>query len=138
MTEPIRRDEFVDRLQALCIGGSRGLPKRTRDLQILLASATLWMDAGAVYDEAEVNEALTRWLEEGCPSLGIDVVTLRRHLVDHLYLDRDDSGRHYSPGRGPVGWRFDDEVASVEPIRIITAARERRAARKSMFTMGRE
>lgn len=127
----IGSDEFRQRLAALCIGGSAGLPKRGRDLQILLASATLWMEPGAIYTEPEVNEGLSRWLETGCPSLAIDVVTLRRELVDRLYLDRDDSGTHYSPGAGPVAWSFDDEVADIDPSAVIADALAERAERKA-------
>lgn len=127
----ITRDEFTRRLAELCIGGSSGLPRRSRDLHILLASATLWMDTGAIYSEAEVNAGLSRWLEAGCPSLGIDVVTLRRELVDRLYLDRDDSGTHYSPGQGPIDWRFGDGVATVDPVAEIADALQDRAARRA-------
>lgn len=72
-------DEFGQRLAALCLGGGgRGFPRKSRDLHILLAAATLWMKPGAVYTEAEVNLGLGAWLEDACPALAIDVVTLRR------------------------------------------------------------
>lgn len=129
MTGTIGRKEFEDRLIANCIGGSSGLPRRLRDRHIILASATLWMEPGAVYTEPEINEGLSRWLETGCPSLDLDVTTLRRELVDHLYLDRDDSGSHYSAGSGPAGWRFAD-IADVDPSDVIARAREEREARR--------
>lgn len=131
MSETISRAEFTDRLVALCIGGSSGLPRRSRDIHILLASATLWMEPGAVYNEPEVNEGLSRWLDTGCPSLDLDVATLRRELVDHQYVDRDDSGTHYSPGAGPVDWRFADDLADVDPAKVIDEARKSRAARRA-------
>lgn len=114
-----------------------GLPRRTRDLHIVLASATLWMEAGAVYTEREINNGLGEWLENGCPSLDVDVVTLRRELVDRVYLDRDDSGSHYSPGQGPAEWRFSDDVADVDPARVINAAKAEREARRSAHMSGR-
>lgn len=129
MSEVIGREEFTDRLVALCIGGSSGPPRRSRDLHILLASATLWMEEGAIYTEREINEGLSRWLQSGCPSLDLDVVTLRRELVDHLYLDRNDSGTSYSAGSAPVEPRFDDEVATVDPAEVIAEARNQRMAR---------
>src|SRR5688572_17355019 len=89
---PIDAAEMRERIAALCLGGSAALPRRQRDLHVLLASATLWMEPGSVYNEKEVNEGLQRWLDEGCPSLRVDAVTLRRELVDRVYLDRDDSG----------------------------------------------
>ncbi len=130
MTETIGRKEFEDRLVANCIGGSSSLPRRLRDRHIMLASATLWMEPGAVYTEPEINEGLSRWLDTGCPSLDLDVTTLRRELVDHLYLDRDDSGSHYSSGSGPAEWRFEDDVADVDPAGVMVKARQEREARR--------
>lgn len=137
MSETITRGEFSDRLVALCIGGSSGLPRRSRDLHILLASATLWMEPGAVYTEPEINEGLSRWLDTGCPSLDLDVATLRRELVDMRYLSRDDSGTHYSPGAGSAEFRFADDVADVDPGAVIDEARKERAERRAAHTSGR-
>lgn len=103
MSDEITAAELAERLVRICLDGPiTGLPRRQRDKAIILASATLWMDPGGVYSEAEVNDKLRSWLSEICPSLGLDVVTLRRELVDRNYLDRDDSGRHYAPGHGPT------------------------------------
>lgn len=136
MSDVIEHQEFTERLAALCIGGSAGLPRRLRDRHIVLASATLWMQPGAVYTEPEINAGLSRWLESACPSLDLDVATLRRELVDHLYLDRDDSGSHYSPGAGHPDWRFGDGVADVDPAQVVGEALDERAARKSAHDPG--
>lgn len=133
MTHPIDRTEIEERLVALCIGGGSGLPKRSRDLQILLFASASWVEPGQVYTEAEVNSELGRWLEHGCPTLSLDVVTLRRLLVDANYLDRDDSGRHYSAGRGPLAWTFNEDAAAVDPVKVVAAALRRRAARKAEY-----
>lgn len=130
MSEPIGADEFTNRIEALCIGGSSTFPKRERDRHVLLASATLWMEEGAIYTESEVNEGLEHWLDNGCPSLKIDVVTLRRELVDRVYLDRDDAGSHYSPGPGPREIVFDPAIAGIDPGQVIEEARRKREARK--------
>lgn len=130
MSGVIQAAEFVDRIVALCISGSSRLPRRLRDRHILLASATLWMEPGAVYTEPEINEGLSRWLDIGCPSLDLDVTTVRRELVDHLYLDRDDSGSHYTAGAGPAELRFADDVADVDLAAVIARARKEREARK--------
>ncbi len=127
---PIDAAEMRERIAALCLGGSAALPRRQRDLHVLLASATLWMEPGSVYNEKEVNEGLQRWLDEGCPSLRVDAVTLRRELVDRVYLDRDDSGRHYSPGPGPRSVSFNADVGTVDPAAVIAAVRAEREARK--------
>lgn len=130
MSEIISVDEFTQRVEDLCIGGSTGLPRRLRDLHILLASATLWMEPDAVYSEPEINAGLATWLDQGCPALDIDVTTLRRELVDRVYLNRDDSGRHYSPGPGSREFRFDADVANVDPAKVVTRAIAARKARK--------
>ena len=138
MTEStITAEEFEARLRAICSGGGgSGLPRRQRDVAVILASATLWMETGAVYTEPEINEELERWLREVCPSVDLDVVTLRRELVDRAYLDRDDSGTHYSPGPGPPEWRFEDAVAGIDPSVVIARARAERAQRKTAFLKG--
>ena len=131
---PIDADEVERRLVALCLGGGAGLPRRARDLHILLACATLGLRTGDVYDETAVNRHLASWMAEVCPSLGVDVTTLRRLLVDHLYLDRDDSGRHYSPGAGPATPRFAGDVAIVDAVEVSRRARAEREARKVTYS----
>jgi hypothetical protein len=138
VSETITSVELAERIVALCIGGSSGLPRKSRDLHILLASATLWMEPDGVYSEPEVNEALSRWLDTGCPALELDVATLRRELVDRLYLNRDDSGKHYTPGSGPIDWRFADDVADVDPAAVIESALEERAARREAHLAGQD
>ncbi len=130
--------ELEERLVSICLGGPlTGLPRRERDKAILLASATLWMDPESVYSEAEVNERLQEWLRDVCPSLGLDFVTLRRELVDRNYLDRDDSGRHYAPGRGPISWRFAHDVGGLDPREAIDRAITEKAERKKAY-LGRD
>lgn len=131
--EVIAAAEFVDRLVAVCTGGDlTGLPRRQRDVAIVLASATLWMETGAVYTEREINKNLREWLGGVCPSLGIDEVTLRRELIDHSFLERDDAGKHYAPGPGPPNWRFADDIATLDPqVEIMTARRARDERKKA-------
>ncbi len=128
---PITAEEFETRLLAICTGGGGpGLPRRQRDVAVIMASATLWMESGSLYTEAEINEGLEGWLTKVCPSLGLDPVTLRRELVDRNYLTRDDSGTSYAPGPGPVEWRFEDAVAGIDSEALVTSAVEAREARK--------
>lgn len=138
-TRVITAEEMADRLAALCTGGDlTGLPRRERDVAILLASATFWMEQGAVYKESEVNEGLALWLETVCPPLRLDSVTLRRELVDRAYLNRDDSGTHYSPGTGPATWRFEDDVAELDPAEVVAGAITLRADRKRAHLQSQE
>jgi hypothetical protein len=139
MSDRISATEFEDRLVAHCSGGAiAALPRRRRDLAILLVSATLWLETGVVYSEQEINAGLQRWLDVVCPDLRLDHVTLRRELVDRNYLDRDQSGRHYTAGRGPVTLRFDDEVAAIDPVAVLERARADRVARKQAREGGAE
>ncbi|HEY6627909.1 MAG TPA: DUF2087 domain-containing protein [Acidimicrobiia bacterium] len=131
---PITAEEFETRLLAICTGGGGpGLPRRQRDVAVIMASATLWMAPGSLYTEAEINEGLEGWVTEICPSLGLDPVTLRRELVDRNYLTRDDSGTSYAPGPGPVEWRFEDGVADIDSKALVTSAVEVREARKRAY-----
>ena len=132
----IDADEFARRLTDLCLSGGAGLPRRQRDLHILLASATLWMETGMTYREDEINDNLERWLETVCPHLRLDRVTLRRERVDSSYILRDDSGRHYTAGSGSPTFRFDPEVGSLSPAAVITRAVAEREARKRARTSG--
>jgi hypothetical protein len=130
----ISTEEFEARLLAICSGGGGpGLPRRQRDVAVVLAGATLWMRQGSLYSESEINEGLRLWLEEVCPSLGLDPVTLRRELVDRNLLTRDDSGTHYAPGPGPAGWRFDDGVAGIDPAALMARAAAERESRKQAW-----
>lgn len=134
MSDEITIAEFEDRLIRICAGGPiTGLPRRQRDQAVVLASAILWMEVGAVYTERDVNDGLRRWLEEVCPSLRVDFVTLRRELVDRNYLDRDASGRHYTLGRGPASLRFDDRIVDVDPAMVIMGAIEKREDRRRTY-----
>ena len=137
MSDTVTVPEFSDRLAALCTGGDLlGFPRRQRDVAILLASATMWMEPGVVYTEQEINAGLGEWLGSACPSLRVDAVTLRRELVDRVYLDRDDAGRHYSLGPGPRDVRFDEAVAAVDVAAVTARATEERKARKAAHMAG--
>ena len=140
MTTPqlIGAEEFSQRLAVWCLRGDGELPRKSRDLHILLTAASLWMEPGAVYTEREVTENLAEWLEHACPALNVDAVTLRRELVDRLYLDRDDAGSHYSPGPGPRDWRFADDVADVDPVAVIQKARADREERRRVWEASQE
>jgi hypothetical protein len=88
------------------------------------------MKSGSLYSEREINESLERWLEDVCPSLGLDPVTLRRELVDRSLLTRDDRGTHYAPGPGPVEWTFDERIADIDPAAVVAEAKAERERRK--------
>ena len=122
--------EYEERLVSLCIGGSRGIPKKVRDRHVLLMAASNSFERGMIYNQKEVDTAIKVWLDRGCPSLKIDEVTIRRELIDASYLMRDDAGRFYAVGPGPAMISYADDVAMVDPIRTIERALQERAARK--------
>ena len=130
----IGREEFVRRLGELCTGGGSGLPRKRRDLHILLASATLWMETGTIYTESEINAGLQTWIADVGAVLGLDHVTIRRELIDSSYLLRDDAGNNYSPGPGPAFVRFGPGIADVAPAEVLAEARAVREARKAAHT----
>lgn len=126
----ITADEYQKRLTALCIGGSRGFPRKARDRHVMLMAAAHPFDRGMIYTEKEVDRAIRSWLDRGCPSLAIDEVTIRRELIDANYLMRDDAGRFYAVGAGPASISYSEDVANVDPIRTVERALEERDRRK--------
>ena len=123
---PITKEEFQERLQALCLsGGGRGLPRRHRDRHILFRSVAQMLDSGYRYTEQAINEALDSWLANVGHNIELDRVSLRRDLVDAGYLVRDLAGHEYRvlpDGRGVV--QFDQSVNSVDPSAMLRAAQK--------------
>jgi hypothetical protein len=77
---PITAQEFEKRLAALCLSDiGQNLPKRQRDRQILFRSIAQTLDATRRYSEPDLNAAIARSLAD--LGIGIDHVTLRRHLL---------------------------------------------------------
>lgn len=130
MTARVTVEEFVRRLEDICIGGSRELPRRRRDLHIILTSASSWARPGETFTHDYVQDRLEHWLAEACPSLSTDHVTLRRTLVDYGYLDRDDSGRSYCLGTGYPEFQMEPGVAYIDPAEVAREALAARAERK--------
>jgi hypothetical protein len=100
---PDRTDgpDFADRF----IRGRRirALPAQNARRQVILAMiCSSTFEVARTYSEAEVNEALQEWCQDG----GSDHVTLRRYLIDAGLMTRQD-GRyrrvaHDSPAPAPA------------------------------------
>ena len=125
--------EFERRITALCLGGvGPALPRRRRDCHILLKSVALLLGHGRAYTEPALNTVIESWLAAVGPSVRLDHVSLRRHLVDEGYVVRDLAGRKYSvcPSRE---WRslFEPEVDDVDVLGAIRAAQAEREERRS-------
>jgi hypothetical protein len=65
----------------------RSLPRRFGRRRIVLRHlARRSFEAGAAYPERDVNDVLRGW----CDGAEVDHVTVRRYLVDHCLLSRED------------------------------------------------
>jgi hypothetical protein len=112
---------FSKRLADLCTRPRSRLPRKRRDLHILLKSIALFLDARTVYGEAEVNAAISDWLRSVAPQLRVDHVHLRRSLIDDAYLLRTTNGASYTIGPGPStdAIHFASEIDDVRPLDVI-------------------
>jgi len=133
MTGLITADELASRLVALFVdGGPMGVPHTTRDRQIMMMAAALTLVRGREYSEFEINGALSEWLAVVAPRLDVDVVTLRRMLVDDRFLERDELSATYTLGTPLHAALFDAGVDTLEVWTVIDEARrgitKRRAA----------
>ena len=124
--------EFERRMVALCLGGvGPGLPRRQRDRHILLKSVVLVLGHGRSYTEAAINDLLESWLDAVGPAVRLDHVSLRRHLIDQGYVERDAAGEGYRvcPSQTP-GRVFEPGVDEVNPLAAVRAARVEREERR--------
>lgn len=93
-SDPILRAEFLDRFVHLSLT-SNGYPKKARDRQIVLRSATRALSLEASYDERSLNECLRVWCAGVGAPFELDHVTIRRYLVDAGLLTREATGANY-------------------------------------------
>jgi hypothetical protein len=135
MSEPITLEDFKKRIVTLLLrSGLTDLPKGEQDRQILFKSATLQMKRGEPMSESEVNEHLSRWLQELTSLKFLDHIALRRALVDYGYLERSNDGSAYqlSPD-GPRQWSFDPAIDEVDLETLLVEARQEIEARKQAY-----
>ncbi len=127
-------DEFKSRLEALCAKkGGRGLPKKRRDQQILFKSIMLLLDPATEYTETELNQRLENWLAEVGQTVELDHVSLRRHLVDEGYLNRDKAGVTYRVSVEGMAGLFDPAIDKLDPAAVLEEARQRRELKKREY-----
>jgi tRNA(adenine34) deaminase len=113
-------------------------PRRGRELDLALASAALFFPSGARLDEPGANALLQRFLAGAGRWLATDHVALRRELVDHGFLARNDRGGDYRRGAFPAWLQAaaDTLVAAdlEQAVAVALASRdERRSARKAAW-----
>jgi tRNA(adenine34) deaminase len=109
--------------------------REPRDLELIFASAALFLPDDCGVPEREANERLKAFLRTAGAMLDTDHVELRRWLADLGYLRRTDRGTDYRRGNLP-SWLADaaSRLTSEELGSAVANARERdaqgRAARK--------
>jgi hypothetical protein len=129
---PIDRPQFERRVAALCLrSGVPGLPRKRRDRAILFKSILLTLDSRATYTRETLREALAAWRAAVGLKVDIDLVTLRRALIDARLLTRDARGRAYRlvPG-ARLAAAFDPAVEGSDPAQVIAEARTALAERR--------
>ena len=112
----------------LANGPLTALPRRQRDLDVLLALGAARFDPDRPYSEAQVNGLLQAWLSPFSSRFGVDHVTVRRCLVDAGLLLRDKSGAAYRLADDRLRDRVEDRARNVDPGAILA---ETRAARQT-------
>ena len=133
----ITADEFRARLASLCLKtGQPGMPRKRRDQHIILKSAVLTLDPETTYDETELGDALQQWQRTVGRELLVDHVSMRRHLVDDGYLERDPEGTAYrvAPTAPDL---FEPDVKTLDPGEIVTTAELERIEKKLQYMADR-
>ncbi|MGZ5205185.1 MAG: DUF2087 domain-containing protein [Caldimonas sp.] len=120
--------DLPPRLAALVVktGLSPGL-LGAADRDAVLALAASVFAAGREYREAEVNDALSAWLDGPGAMLRTDHVELRRWLVDAGFIGRDGFGRAYVRDAAEED-RADAVLGARSPGELDAAIAEARAA----------
>ena len=119
-------DLFKKRLVDLCVQGCLlGWPHKNQDRHILLKSMVLGLDKTVEYTEKEINEKLKSWLANIGASIDLDHVTLRRHLVELKYLERNDDGSCYRVCvSDPNQMMFETAIEDVDVYEVVRANKE--------------
>jgi tRNA(adenine34) deaminase len=133
---------WIDRVSELA--GRQGLhlgslrEREPRDLELLLATAALYLPAGQLLSEREANRCLKAFLAGAGAMLDTDHVELRRWMADLGFLHRSDYGTDYRRGHFPEWIRaaageLDAERIEAAVIEARDAKVRSRAARKQAW-----
>jgi tRNA(adenine34) deaminase len=108
--------------QGLHLGSLR--EREPRDLDVLLASAALFLPAGQALTEKQANAHLLDFLASTGSMLDTDHVELRRWLADLGFLHRTDVGTDYRRGQFPA-W-MTEAAAAIDADQLRAAALDAR------------
>jgi len=97
-----------------------------RDLELVFASATLFLPPGRLLAERDANDCLRRFLGGAGRWLATDHVELRRWLADTGFVLRSDRGTDYRRGSFP-DW-LADAAAALQPEDLELAVEQARSA----------
>ena len=90
---------------------------------------------GEQYSERELNDHLSQWLAGFACPIGMDHVTVRRHLVDHGFILRDPSGTVYRTNGTVTLSVLEPDALSIQPRRVFEKVqRERQERKRAHFT----
>ncbi len=112
----------------------RRLPKKHGDTQLILALAAASLDTQMVYREDEVDDLLIAWLEGFTCPIGMNHVTVRRHLVDHAFLLRNTSGSWYKSNQVVISKVVEFEARFIQPRSIFEKVQHSREERSRLHT----
>ena len=116
-------------------GVMRRMPKSMKDTEIFLALAASSFDPQFAYSESEINEHLIEWMEDFTRPSALDHVTVRRGLIDHHFLLRDQSGSSYTTNQTIINKVIDPSARSIQPRYIFEdVQREREERRRAAAT----
>lgn len=129
---PYGHSEVLKTLNRLLSNGPlTNIPRRRGDLEIFLALAASQLSRDeSPLSEAEVNEALKRWLGSFCSPFAADHVTIRRYLVDFRLIDRDRNGSVYMVINENINKIIDESARQIEPRQVLEEIGKRREERK--------
>jgi hypothetical protein len=125
------RDEVLRLLAKLLANGPiEQFPKKQADRDVILALAAAGLTAGKSYEEREINDYLSAWLQGFASPFGMDHVTVRRTLVDCGFLRRDPTGSAYTVNQEIVDHTLEPDARSINPGEVKAELDLAREARK--------
>lgn len=126
-------------LRRLLKGGvMKRMPRNRKDTKIFLALAASSFDPQNSYSENEINEHLIEWMADFTRPSALDHVTIRRCLIDHYFLSRDQSGSSYATNQTIINNVIDPAARSIQPRYIFEDVQREREIRKRAAATSQE
>lgn len=125
-------DALTALLERLFKGGAlRRLPRNPEAAEAVMALALAGLNPDGYFDEAEINDHLSRWLDGiSVSDSAADYVTVRRAMVDAGFLRRATDGVIYRVVGERIDTVLDASAKRVDPQVLLDAETTRREARQ--------